>query len=77
VKKNNSFLEIQDTKVEPNNVNLQVDENFIASLNSSSVQTSIASFIDVALRGKSDGQEKELIGDTLRDIKPLDTLSPL
>ncbi len=71
------MLKIQDTEVELNNVNLQVDEDFLASLNSSSVQTSIASFVDVALRGEGDGQEKEYIGDALQDIKPLDTLSPL
>jgi hypothetical protein len=57
-------------------VNLQVDENLLASLNSSSVWTSITSSIDATLRGEGDGQEKEHIGEALRNIEPFDTLSP-
>jgi hypothetical protein len=49
----------------------------LASLNSSGVQTSITSSVDVILKAKGDGQEKERIGEALRDIEPLDTWSPL
>jgi hypothetical protein len=42
VKKNNSLLNIDATKVELSNVNLQVDENLLASLNFSGVQILIA-----------------------------------
>jgi hypothetical protein len=56
---------------------MQVDENLLASLNSLGAQTSIASFVDAALRGKGDGQEKFFISGALQDIEPLDTLSPM
>jgi hypothetical protein len=36
-------------------VNLQIDENLLASLNSSGVQTSIASSVDVTLTVENDG----------------------
>jgi hypothetical protein len=62
---------------ELNNVNLQLDENLLASLNSLGARTSIASSINVILRVEGDGQEKEHIGEALRDIQPLDTSSPL
>jgi hypothetical protein len=76
-KKNNSLLETQNTKAKLSNVNLQVDEDLLASLNSLGVRTSIASFIDAVLRGEGDGQEKERISEALRNIEPLDTLSPM
>ncbi len=53
--KNNSLSKTQDTEVEPSNVNLQVDEDLLASLNSLGAQTSITSSIDVALKAKGDG----------------------
>jgi hypothetical protein len=59
------------------NVNLQVDENLFASLNSLGDLTSIASFVDVILRAEGDGQDKVHIGEVLRNIKLLDTLSSL
>jgi hypothetical protein len=46
-------------------VNLQVDEDLLASLNSSGVWTSIASFVDVVPRGGGDWQEKECIGEAM------------
>jgi hypothetical protein len=77
VKKNNSLLEIPDIEIQPSNVNLQVDENLLPSLNFLSAQSSIISFTDVILRGKGDGQEKECIGEALQNIEGLDTLNPL
>jgi hypothetical protein len=56
---------------------MQVDEDLLASLNFSSVQTSIASSTDVAMKDEGDGHEKEHIGEALQDIEPLNTLSPL
>jgi hypothetical protein len=56
---------------------LQVDEDLLASLNSLGAWTSITSSIDVVMKAKDDGQEKEGIGEALRDIEPLDTLSPM
>ncbi|CAM6021690.1 unnamed protein product [Sphagnum balticum] len=76
-KKNNSLSKTQAIEDELSNVNLQVDENLLASLNSSRAQTSIASSVNVILRAEGDGQEKECIGEALQDIEPLDTLSPL
>jgi hypothetical protein len=58
-------------------VNLQVDEDLLPSLNFSGAHTSIASSVDVVLRGGGDWQEKEYIGEALQDIKPLDTLSAM
>ncbi len=52
-------------------MNLQVDDDLLAYLNSSNAQISITSSIDVALKA-----EGEHIGEALRDIEPLDTLSP-
>jgi hypothetical protein len=75
--KNNSLSKTHDTEVELNNVNLQVDEDLLVSLNSSGAPTSITSPIDVALKAKGDGQEKKRIGEALQDIEPLDTLSPM
>jgi hypothetical protein len=65
VKKNNSLSKTQSTKAEPSNVNLQVDEKLLASLNFLGAWTSIASSINVAIRGKSDGQDKKCIGEAL------------
>jgi hypothetical protein len=65
VKKNNSLLEIQDIEAELSNVNLQVNENLLASLNFSSAWNWSTPSIDVILRGKGDGQEKECINETL------------
>jgi hypothetical protein len=42
---------------------MQVDEDLLASLNSIGARTSIASFVDVAMKGEGDGQEKEHIGE--------------
>jgi hypothetical protein len=53
----------------------KVGEDLMASLNSSSAQISIASIVDVILKGDSDGQKKEHIGEALQDIEPFDTLS--
>jgi hypothetical protein len=58
-------------------VNLQVDEDLLASLNYSRARTPIASFVDIVLRGGGDWQEKERTGEALQNIKPLDTLSPM
>jgi hypothetical protein len=49
-----SLSQTQDIEVESNNVNLQVDEDLLASLNSSSVHTTIVSFADVILKGGGD-----------------------
>jgi hypothetical protein len=57
-KKNNSLSKTQAMEDELNNVNLQLDENLLASLNSLGAQTSIASSINVILRVEGDGQEK-------------------
>jgi len=76
-KKNNSMSKTHAIEVELNNVNLQVDENLLASLNFLSAQTSIASFGNVILRVEGDEQEKEHIGEALQNIKLLDTLNPL
>jgi hypothetical protein len=65
VKKNNSLSKIQDTKVELNNVNLQVDEDLLASMNFSGVWTLITSSTNATPRGKGDGQEKECISEAL------------
>jgi hypothetical protein len=76
-KKNNSLSKTQDTEAKPNNMNLQVDEDFLASLNSSTARTSIASSVKVDVRIEGDGQEEECIGEALQNIKHVDTLSPL
>lgn len=65
VKKNNFLLETQDIEAEPSNVNPQVDESLLASLNFSGVWTSITSSVDSILKGKGDGQEKECINEAL------------
>jgi len=75
--RNNSLSETKDTEAKPNNVNLQVDEYFLTSLNSSIAQTSIASFAEVDVRIEGDGQEEEYIDEALQNIKHVDTLSPL
>ncbi len=77
MEKNNSLSKIHDTEIEPNDVNLQVDEDLLPFLNSLSVWTSITSSINVVVKAKGDGQEKEHIGEALQDIEPLDTLSPM
>jgi hypothetical protein len=76
-KKNTSLSNTQDTERQPNNLNLQVDEEFLASHKSYVTQTSITSFVEVDVKVKDDGQEKEWIGEALKNIKPMDTLSPL
>jgi hypothetical protein len=43
----------------------KVGEDFMASLNSSNAQTSIASNVDVVVMGDGDGQKKEHIGEAL------------
>jgi hypothetical protein len=75
--KKKSLSSIQATEVELINVNLQVDENLLASLNFSGVRTSIASSANVVTRDKGDAQEKKCIGEALQDIEPFNTLSPL
>ncbi len=72
-----SLSKTYDTEVELIDVNLQVDEDLLAFLNSLGAWTSITSSINVVLKAKGDGQEKERIGEALQDIKPLDTLSPM
>ncbi len=64
-KKNNSMSKTHAIEVELSNVNLQVDDDLLAFLNSSSAQISITSSIDVVLKAKGDGQEKERIGEAL------------
>jgi hypothetical protein len=71
------LLEIQDTEAQPINLNLQVDEEFLASRNSFVIQTSITSFIEVDVKVEDDGKEKEWIDEALRNIEPMDTMSPL
>lgn len=71
------MLEIQDTEAQPINLNLQVDEEFLASRNSFVIQTSITSFIEVDVKVEDDGKEKEWIDEALRNIEPMDTMSPL
>jgi hypothetical protein len=46
-------------------VNLQVDEDLLASLNFLGVQISIASFANVVMRDEADGQKKKCIGEAL------------
>lgn len=58
-------------------MNLQVDEEFSASLNPSTTQTSITSSTKVVVKVEAYAQNEEHIGEALRDIKPLNTLSPL
>jgi hypothetical protein len=67
---------IQDTEAKSNNVDLQLDEDFLASLNSSTAQTLITSFAKVDVKIEGDGQEEECIGEALQNIKHVDTLSP-
>jgi hypothetical protein len=59
--------------MQSNNLNLQVDENFLAFHNSSTTWTSVVSSVEV----EDDGQEKEQIGEALWNIEPMDILSPL
>jgi hypothetical protein len=58
-------------------VNLQVDEEFLASLNPSTTQISITSSTKVVVKVAVYAQNEERIGEALRNIKPLNTLSPL
>jgi len=58
-------------------VNLEVDEVLLASLNFLGVWISIASFTNVVMRDKGDGQKKKHIGEALRNIEPFNTLNPL
>ncbi len=67
-KKNNSLSKTKAIEAELSNVNLQVDENLLASLNSSCAWTSNTSSVNATLRDEGDGQEKECIGEALRDI---------
>ncbi len=53
--KKNSLSKTQDIKTELNDVNLQVDEDLLASLNFSCAWTLITSSIDVVLKAKGDG----------------------
>jgi hypothetical protein len=46
-------------------VNLQIDENLLASLNFSGAQNSITSSANVVMKDKGDGQEKKCIGEAL------------
>jgi hypothetical protein len=56
---NTSLLKSQDTKAQPNNLNLQVDEDFLAIHNSLATQTLLASSIAVNVKVENDGQEKK------------------
>ncbi len=67
----------EDTEAQPNNLNLQVDKEFLASCKSYATQTSITSYVEVDVKVEDDGQEKEWIGEALKNIEPTDTLSPL
>jgi hypothetical protein len=60
-KKNNSLAKTEAIAVVLNNVNLQIDENLLASLNSSGARTSIASSIDATLTVESDGHLEPII----------------
>ncbi len=53
--KTNSLSKTQDIETELNDVNLQVDEDLLASLNFSCAWTLITSSIDVVLKAKGDG----------------------
>jgi hypothetical protein len=56
---NTSLLKFQDTKTQPNNLNLQVDEDFLATHNFLATQTLLASFAAVDVKVEDDGQEKK------------------
>jgi hypothetical protein len=45
---------------------LQINEDFLASRNFSSAQTSVASSVEVDVRVEDDGQEKKHIGEALQ-----------
>jgi hypothetical protein len=49
----------------------------LASCNFLATRTLVASFTKVNVRVKDDGQGKKKIGETLQNIKLVDTLSPL
>jgi len=63
--------------MQSSNLNLQVDEDFLAFRNFSTTWTSIVSSSEVDVKVENDGQEKEWIGETLWNIEPVDILSPL
>jgi hypothetical protein len=63
--------------MQPNKLNLQVDDDFLASRNSPIARTSISSSTQINVRVEDDGQKKERIGEALQNIEPMDTLSPL
>jgi hypothetical protein len=57
-------------------VNLQVDKEFLASLNTLVTQTSITSSAEVVVKVEGDAQNEECISEALQYILPLNTLSP-
>jgi hypothetical protein len=58
-KTNISLSKIQNTKAQPNKLNLQVDEDFLAFHNSSTPRTLVASSTKVDVKVKDDGQKKK------------------
>ncbi len=58
-KKNISFSKIQNIETQLNKLNLQVDEDFLASCNPSTARTLVASSTKVDVKVKDDGQEKK------------------
>jgi hypothetical protein len=63
--------------MQSSNLNLQVDEDFLAFYNSSTTWTLVVSFTKVNVKVEDDGQEKKWIGEALWNIEPMDILSPL
>lgn len=57
-------------------MNLQVDKEFLASLNTLVTQTSITSSAEVVVKVEGDAQNEECISEALQYILPLNTLSP-
>ncbi len=55
------------------NLNLQVDQDFLASHNSSIVWTLVVSYAEVNVRVKDGGKKNEWIGEALQNIKLVDT----
>jgi hypothetical protein len=70
-KKNNSLSEVQNIEAQPRNVNLQVDEEFLAFLNTSITRISLTSFTKVTVKVEGDAQNEEHIGEALQNILPL------
>jgi hypothetical protein len=63
--------------MQSSNLNLQVDEDFLAFCNFSTTWTLAVSSSEVDVKVENDGQEKERIGEALWNIEPMDILSPM